>query len=98
MGARSLMLALQDIGNSNFAVPRIGDNAHIGLRCRSLPFSKATAAVDGMQPCTLDALRIAKPRAIHHNFQCLASGHQFPISAFARFYSGSANRTYNAIL
>ena len=43
VGARSLILALQEIGDGNFAVPRIKNDTHVGLRCRSLPFSKTTA-------------------------------------------------------
>ncbi len=36
LGARSLRFALQEIGHGDFSVPGIGDNAHGGLRCRSL--------------------------------------------------------------
>src|SRR6266481_630155 len=36
MGACSLGLALQEVGHGYFSVPGIGDNAHGGLRCRSL--------------------------------------------------------------
>src|SRR5258707_15060223 len=64
MGVCSLGLALQEIGYGDFSVPGMRDDAHGGLRCRSLKC--------GIQPCTPPLRSITNLDAQDPKFGCVA--------------------------
>src|SRR5438445_13332183 len=64
MGVCSLAFALQEIGYGDFSVPGMRDDAHGGLRCRSLKCE--------IQPCTSPLRSITNFDAQDYKFGCVA--------------------------